>query len=86
MPDKHNFTTNSNSLAIYQIQVKGYLGSEWSDWFEGLTIYSREDGLTIITTAQLDQAALYGLLKKIRNSGLFLVSVNTVEPAGPDNC
>jgi hypothetical protein len=59
---------------IYQIRIKGHLGSEWADWFEGLTITLEEDGDTLLTGPVVDQAALHGLLKKIRDLGLPLVS------------
>jgi len=63
---------------IYQLRLKGHLGSEWADWFGGLTITPEEDGDTIVTGPVRDQAALFGLLKKIRDLGLTLVSVNPV--------
>ena len=60
---------------IYQIRVTGHLGAQWTDWFEGLTITLEEDGDTLLTGPVVDQAALYGLLKKVRDLGLPLVSV-----------
>jgi len=65
---------------IYQIRLKGHLGSQWTDWFEGLTITLEEDGDTLLTGPVIDQAALHGLLKKVRDLGMPLVSVNPVEP------
>jgi len=67
---------------VYEIRIKGHLGSQWTDWFEGLTITLEEDGDTLLTGPVIDQAALYGLIKKVRDLGLPLVSVNPVEP-GP---
>jgi hypothetical protein len=64
--------------AVYQIRLKGQLGSEWTDWFEGLTIRLEEDGDTLLTGPVVDQAALHGLLKKVRDLGLPLESVNQV--------
>ncbi|HET6596163.1 MAG TPA: hypothetical protein VFG81_11100 [Anaerolineales bacterium] len=64
---------------IYQIRVKSHLGPEWTDWFEGLTITLEEDGSTLLTGPVLDQAALYGLLKKVRDLGVLLVSVNPID-------
>ena len=64
--------------AIYQIRVTGHLGSDWTDWFEGLTIMQEDNGDTLLTGSVVDQAALYGLLKKVRDIGLPLVSVNPV--------
>ena len=68
---------------VYQIRVKGHLGREWTDWFEGLTITLEEDGDTLLTGLVLDQAALHGLLKKVRDLGISLVSVCPVEPRPP---
>ena len=70
---------DSSQPTIYQIRVKSHLGPEWTDWFEGLTITLEEDGNTLLTGSMLDQAALYGLLKKVRDLGLLLVSVNPVQ-------
>ena len=64
---------------VYQIRLKGYLGSQWTDWFEGLTITLEEDGDTLLTGPVIDQAALHGLLKKVRDLGMPLVSVCQVE-------
>ena len=64
---------------VYQIRIKGHLVRQWTDWFEGLTITLEEDGDTILTGPVIDQAALHGLLKKVRDLGLPLVSVNQVQ-------
>ena len=68
---------------LYEIRLKGHLGSQWTDWFEGLTITLEEDGDTLLTGPVIDQAALHGLLKKVRDLGLPLVSVSPVEPGPP---
>ena len=65
---------------VYQIRIKGHLGPQWTDWFEGLTITPEVDGDTLLTGPVVDQAALHGLLKKVRDMGLPLVSVSPVEP------
>ena len=64
---------------VYQIRLKGHLDSEWTDWFEGLTITLEKDGDTLLTGPVIDQAALHGLLKKVRDLGMPLVSVNRVQ-------
>ena len=61
---------------IYQIRIKGHLDDQWTEWFEGLTITLEADGNTLLTGAVIDQAALHSLLKKIRDLGMPLVSVN----------
>jgi hypothetical protein len=66
----------------YQIRITGQLGSRWEDWFEGLTITLEGDD-TLITGPVVDQAALQGLLKRVRDLGMPLVSVNPVEPGPP---
>jgi hypothetical protein len=64
---------------LYQIRVKGHLGREWTDWFEGLTITLEENGDTLITGPVADQAALHGLLRKVRDLGIPLLSVQSIE-------
>ncbi len=61
--------------ACYRFRVKGHLRSSWSDWLEGLTILQEPDGDTLLTGDLLDQAALHGILMKIRDLGLVLISV-----------
>lgn len=61
---------------IYTIRVEGELTEEWSEWFEGMTILHEVEGETLITGYIEDQAVLYGLLKKFRNLGISLISVN----------
>jgi hypothetical protein len=64
---------------VYQIRIKGQLDSQWADWFEGLTITLEENGDTLLTGPVVDQAALHGLLKKVRDLGMPLVSINPLE-------
>ena len=68
-----------NQTVIYQIRIKGHLGREWTDWFDGLTITLDEDGSTLLIGPVVDQAALHGLLKKVRDLGMTLLSVNRVQ-------
>ena len=74
--------TDFNEPLVYQIRVKGHLGAEWADWFGGLTITLGDDGDTLLTGPLIDQAALHGLLKKVRDLGMTLVSVNQVPSQG----
>jgi hypothetical protein len=69
---------------LYEIRVRGHLDARWADWFEGLTITLEEDGDTLLTGPVIDQAALHGLLKKVRDLGWPLVSVSPVEPGQAD--
>ena len=69
---------------VYQIRIKGHLGHQWTAWFEGLTITLEEDGNTLLTGPVVDQAALHGLLKRVRDLGMSLVSVSSVQPDGSD--
>ena len=78
MPNELNSPSNLSEPLVYQIRLKGQLGSEWVDWFEGLTVTLDEDGDTLLTGPVIDQAALHGLLKKVRDLGMPLISVNRV--------
>jgi hypothetical protein len=80
MPDELNSTTDSHEPLAYQIRLKGQLGSEWADWFGGVSITLEDNGTTLLTGPALDQAALHGLLKKVRDLGLTLISINPIEP------
>ena len=68
----------------YQIRVKGHLGRQWADWFGGLTVTLEDNGDTLLTGPVVDQAALHGLLKKVRDLGVTLLSVNCLEPDQAD--
>lgn len=69
---------------IYQIRIKGHLDDQRSDWFEGLAITREEGGDTLLTGPVVDDAALHGLLKRVRDLGMPLLSVNRVEPKQAD--
>jgi len=79
MSNNPKLETNPSQPMIYQIRIKSHLGSDWTDWFEGLTITLEEDGDTLLTGPVVDQAALHGLLKKVRDLGMPLVSVIQVQ-------
>ena len=84
MTQKRNPKMNPGQPIVYQIRIKGHLGSQWADWFEGLAITLEDNGDTFLTGPVVDQAALYGLLKKVRDLGIPLVSVSPFEN-GPAN-
>ena len=79
MFDKSTFKTDPDTPRIYQIRLEGHLGRQWADWFDGLTITLTDDGDTVLTGLIVDQAALHGLLKKVRDLGMPLHSVNCLE-------
>lgn len=80
MSSTFNSTSDPGQPMVYQIRLKGHLGREWADWFEGLTITLEDNGETLLTGAVVDQAALYGLLRKVRDVGMPLLSVVCVKP------
>ena len=69
-----------NEPMVYQIRVKGHLGPQWTDWFGGLTITLEEGGDTLLTGPVADQAALHGLLTKVRDLGIPLISAIRAKP------
>lgn len=84
MSSKLNPTTDPSNPMVYQIRIKGHLGRQWTDWFEGLTVTREDEGYTLLTGPVVDQAALYGLLRKVRDLGMPLLSVNRVEAGQAD--
>jgi hypothetical protein len=72
-------------LPHYEIRVKGHLGSRWAAWFDGLTLTDEDDGITVIRGPVADQAALHGVLQKLRDVGIPLVSLTQVPPDAPTN-
>ena len=84
MSDKPRSDEKRNQAPCYEIRLKGHLDSKWTDWFGGMTISLEDNGDTLLTGPVIDQAALHGLLKKVRDLGLPLVSVCPVEPGQAD--
>ena len=69
-----------HNAQYYEIRLKGHLEARWATWFDGLAITLGENGTTLLSGLVADQAALHGILKKVRDVGLPLLSVNSVEP------
>ena len=68
----------------YEIRLKGHLDARWAAWFDGLSLTHEGDGTTVIHGRIVDQAALHGVLRKVRDVGVPLISVSRVEPDQPD--
>jgi hypothetical protein len=79
MANERNPNTDPRQPIIYQIRIQGHLGSEWADWFGGLSITLSDNGETLLTGPVVDQAALHGLLRKVRDLGMPLISVNRLQ-------
>jgi hypothetical protein len=80
MGDTHPSTRDRHEPGRYEVRLKGHLDQRWAAWFDGLSLSRETDGTTIIHGPVADQAALHGLLHKVRDTGLPLVSVTCVEP------
>jgi len=79
MTDRHTSTPDSREAGRYEIRFTGHLDARWTAWFDGLTVRHESDGTTVIGGEIADQAALHGLLQRVRDLGLPLVSVRQVE-------
>jgi len=79
MSNTLNVKNSPGQPIIYQIRLRGHLGRQWTDWFEGLTITLEDNGDTLVTGPVVDQAALFGLLRKVRDLGMPLISVIHVQ-------
>lgn len=80
MGGTHASTGHHHEPGLYEIRIVGHLDSRWADWFDGLSFTHESDGTTILCGPVIDQAALHGLLRMVRDLGLPLVSVTRVEP------
>jgi hypothetical protein len=84
MSNEINSEMNPGQPMVYQIRIKGHLGREWTDWFGGLAITLEDNGETLLTGSVVDQAALYGLLKKVRDVAMPLISVVCIKAGQAD--
>jgi hypothetical protein len=84
MSTPHASTDDHHTPGRYEIRLKGHLDARWAAWFDGLSLSHASDGTTVIHGPVVDQAALHGLLQKVRDLGLPLVSVIHVEPDQPN--
>ena len=84
MSNKLDKEPDPSQPMVYQIRIKGHLGVQWTDWFGSLSITLEDNGDTLLTGPVVDQAALHGLLKKVRDLGISLVSINRVKSGEVD--
>ena len=80
MTERQTPTPDSREAGRYEIRLMGHLDARWAAWFDGLTVRQERDGTTVISGQVADQAALHGLLQRVRDTGLPLISVLHVEP------
>ena len=79
MSDTHASPDTRRELGQYEIRLKGHLESRWAAWFDGLSLTQESDGTTVIRGSVIDQAALHGLLSKVRDLGLPLIAVTQLD-------
>ena len=84
MTDRPASTPDRPEAGRYEIRLTGHLDAHWTAWFDGLSVSREADGTTAISGSVADQAALHGLLQRVRDLGLPLVSVVRLEPGGAD--
>jgi hypothetical protein len=75
---KFNSKKDQGESAVYQIRIHGQIGPQWTNWFDGMSITKVGNGDTLLTGLIVDQAALFGMLRKVRDTGMPLLSVNQV--------
>jgi hypothetical protein len=84
MSNEINSEIDPGQPTVYQIRIKGHLDRQWTDWFGGLTLTLEDNGETLLTGPVVDQAALHGVLRKVRDVGMPLLSVMCVKPGQAD--
>ena len=83
MTERHTPTPDTREAGRYEIRLAGHLDAHWAAWFDGMTVRHESDGITVISGPIADQAALHGVLQRVRDLGLPLVSVIRVERDEP---
>jgi hypothetical protein len=84
MSETHASAEDHDEPRLYEIRIEGHLNDKWAGWFEGLTLIREDSGATLLTGPVVDQAALHGLLRKVRDLGMPLISVICVRPGRTD--
>lgn len=84
MTERHDLTPDGSEAGRYEIRLSGHLDAHWTAWFDGMTVSDERDGTTVIDGQVVDQAALHGLLQRVRDLGLPLISVRRVGIDQPD--
>ena len=79
MTDEQKSNPDADQRIVYQFRIKGHLRQQWMNWFEGLTITLEEDGNTLLSGPVVDQSAMHGILKKIRDLGMPLLSMKPID-------
>ena len=77
----HLVSTEDTAIQEYEIRVSGHLGTRWAAWFDGMELDDEDDGTTVIRGPVVDQAALHGLLQRLRDLGICLLSLTRLDPA-----
>lgn len=80
MSDKDKPTSSYDEAQVYQIRIEGHLSQDWIPWFGNITIVLEDGGETLLTGVVIDQSALHALLRKLRDLGMPLISVNRIDP------
>ena len=84
MSTTHASLEDHHESGMYEIRIKGHLDTRWADWFEGMTITALDNGETLLTGLVVDQAALHGLLRKVRDLAMPLLSVTRIRSGQAD--
>ena len=84
MRERHTSTPGRPAVGRYEVRITGHLDARWAAWFDGLTVSHGSDGTTVLSGPITDQAALHGVIQRVRDLGLPLVSVTQIETDQPD--